>query len=160
MTVATFDPNKLSKLDWVIVGGGGLALISLFLPWYGASAGAFSSSVSGWGTSYGWLGALLIIAAGVYVALHRSGTNLSSLRLTPAVAVLGASALGTVIVLIRSLTLPSGHVGILGVSVISYGPRVGIFLTIIAGVAQAVAAFRLFRSSGEKFPKLGGSPRT
>jgi len=29
---------------------------------------------------------------------------------------------------------------------------VGIYLTIIAGVVQVVAAFALFRSSGEKLP--------
>ena len=112
----------------------------------------FSASVSGWSTSYGWFGALLIIAAGVFLALQRSQVNLSSVPVTPAVVVLGAAALGTLIVVIRWITLPSGHAGVGGVTVYSYGPRVGIFLTILAGLAQVGAAVALFRASGEKLP--------
>ena len=46
-------------------------------------------------------------------------------------------------------SLPSGGIGVAG---FSYGPRVGIYLTIVAGVVQVVAAVALFRSSGEKLP--------
>jgi hypothetical protein len=147
--MARFEAKRLSKLDWAVVGAAGVSFISLFLPWYGVSAGIFSASVSGWSTSYGWLGALLIIAAGVYLALQRSEVNLSGVPVTPAVAVLGAAALGTLIVILRWITLPSGH-GVDGVY--SYGPRVGIFLTIIAGLVQVAGAVLLFRASGEKLP--------
>jgi hypothetical protein len=147
--MAKFDSKRFSKLDWAVVGGAGLSFISLFLPWYGFSAGFISASVSGWGTSYGWLGGLLIIAAGVYLAMQRSEVNLSAVPLTPAVVVLGAATLGTLIVLLRWITLPSGH-GLDGAY--SYGPRVGIFLTIIAGLVQVGAAVALFRASGERLP--------
>jgi hypothetical protein len=145
--MAKFDAKRLSRLDWAVVGAGGLSFISLFLPWYGASAGIFSASVSGWSTSYGWFGALLIIAAGVYLALQRS-----EVPFTPAVVVLAAATLGALIVVIRWITLPSGHAGVGGVTVYSYGPRVGIFLTIIAGLVQVGAAMAIFRASGEKLP--------
>jgi hypothetical protein len=46
--MAKFDRERLSTLDWAVVGAAGVALIALFLPWYGASAGGFSASVSGW----------------------------------------------------------------------------------------------------------------
>ena len=124
--MAKFDAKRFSRMDWAVVGAAGVSFICLFLPWYGASYGFYSASVSGWSTSYGWLGGLLIIAAGV-----------------------GAAVLGTLIVILRWITLPSGHAGITG---FSYGPRVGIYLTIIAGVVQVVAAVGLFRSSGEKLP--------
>jgi hypothetical protein len=150
--MAKFDTKRLSRLDWAVVGAAGLSFISLFLPWYGASYGGFSFSVSGWSTSYGWLGGLLIIAAGVYLAMQRSDVNLSRVPVTPAVAVLGAAALGTLIVVLRWITLPSGHAGVGGLTVYSYGPRVGIFLTIIAGLVQVGAALPLFRASGEKLP--------
>jgi hypothetical protein len=150
--VAKFDAGRFSKVDWAVVGGGGLALISLFLPWYGASAGGFSASVSGWSTSYGWLGGLLIVSAGLYLVLHRSGVNLSAVPVTPAVVVVGAAVFGTLIVIIRWLTLPSGHAGVVGITVFSYGPRVGIYLTIVAGVVQAGAAAALFRASGDELP--------
>jgi len=92
--MAKFDAKRLSRGDWAVVGAAAVSFISLFLPWYGASYGFFSASVSGWSTSYGWLGGLLIIAAGVYLALLRSEVNLAKMPLTPAVVVLGAAALG------------------------------------------------------------------
>jgi hypothetical protein len=147
--MAKFDAKRFSRMDWAVVGAAGVSFICLFLPWYGWSAGPYSFSVSGWSTSYGWLGGLLIIAAGVYLALLRSEVNLAKMPLTPAVVVLGAAALGTLIVVLRWITLPSGHYGLVGYS---EGPRVGIYLTIIAGVVQVVAAVGLFRSSGEKLP--------
>jgi hypothetical protein len=77
---------------------------------------------------------------------------MSKLPLGSGVIVLGASALGTLIVALRWLTLPSGHGGITGVDNYSYGPRIGIILTLIVGIAQVVFAVQLFRASGEKLP--------
>lgn len=150
--MARFDPKRLSRLDWVVVGASALTLIGLFLPWYGVSTVYFSASVSGWSTSYGWLGALLIIASGVYLILQRSQADLSRVKLGPATVVLGAALLGTVIVILRWISLPRGHGGVGGLTIYSYGPRVGIWLTLVVGVAQVVSALRLFRSSGEKLP--------
>jgi hypothetical protein len=147
--MATFDAKKLSRLDWGVAGAGGIALISLFLPWEGATYGIYSASVSGWSTSYGWLGAVLIVAAGVYMVLHRSEVSLSSVPVGPAVVVLGAASLGTLIVILRWLTLPRG--GIAGTS-FNYGPRIGIILTLLAGIVQVVCAVMLFRASGEVLP--------
>ena len=147
--MAKFDTKRLSRLDWAVIGAAGLSFISLFLPWYGFSLGAFSVSVSGWSTSYGWLGGLLIIAAGVYLAMVRSEVNLSNMPVTPAVVVLGAAALGTLIVIIRWISLPSG-----------LGARIGIYLTIVAGLVQGGGAIALFRASGEKLPWAGSSPTT
>jgi len=90
----------------------------------------------------------------------RSEVNLSSIPVTPAVVVLGASALGTLIVVIRWITLPSGHVGVLGVTAFSYGPRIGIYLTIVAGLVQVGGALALFRASGEKLPWAASGPTT
>ena len=139
--MAKFDSTSISKQDWGVIGAGGLVFISLFLPWYGVSLGIYSASVSGWGTSYGWLGGLLIIAAGVYLLALRSKVDLSKMPLGPGVVVLGASALGTLIVALRWLTLPGG-----------VGPRVGIILTLILGLVQVFFAMKLFRASGEKLP--------
>ncbi|HTX62863.1 MAG TPA: hypothetical protein VMD28_04455 [Acidimicrobiales bacterium] len=147
-----FDATRLSRLDWIVVGASALAFISLFLPWYGVSTTYFSASVSGWSTSYGWLGGLLIVASGIYLMLQRSQADLSRVKVGPATVVLGAAAVGTVIVILRWITLPRGSGGIGGVSLYSYGPRVGIWITLIVGVVEVVAAVQLFRSSGEKLP--------
>ena len=142
------DFKKLDNLDRVVVITAAIALIALFLPWYGVTAGPFSASVSGFSTSYGWLGALLIIAAGVYLLLLRSGTAMPKTSMGPGVLVLGASAIGTLLVIIRWLTLPKGGV----TASYSYGPRIGIYFALIAGIVQAVISFRLFKASGEKLP--------
>ncbi len=144
---AAFDLKKLSTLDRVVAGASVLTLILLFLPWYGFSDGIYSASVSGFSTSYGWFGALLIIAAGVYLVLQRSGVNLAGIPVSPGVVVLGASGLGTVIVALRWLTVPSG--GALG---FSYGPKYGMIGTLIVGLGETACAFLLFRASGEALP--------
>jgi len=70
--MAQFDMKKLDTSDRIVAGAGALTLICLFLPWWGA--GPFS--VSGFSTSYGWIGAILIIAAAVYLVMLRSGSNM------------------------------------------------------------------------------------
>ena len=150
--MAKFDAKRLSTLDWIVVGAAALALICLFLPWYGASTLGFSASVDGLSTGYGWIGDLLIVAAGVYLVLQRSQVDLSKVNVGPAVVVLGAAVVGTALVILRWATLPRAHGGIAGVNVYSLGPRVGIVLTLVLGVVQVVCALSLFRASGEKLP--------
>ncbi len=158
--MATFDVKKLSNLDKVIVGAGGLALISLFLPWYGVSSSFYSASVSGWSTSYGLLGALLITVVGLFVMMQRSDVNVPKMAVGPAVIVLGASVLGVLLILIRWVTLPSGSVHVSGVESYSYGADAGLFIALIAGIAQAFCAFKLFRSSGEALPWANAASKT
>jgi hypothetical protein len=159
--MAAFDAKKLSQLDWVIAGAGAVALISLFLPWEGWSDGPFSASASGWSTGYGWLGVLLIVAAAVYLVLLRAESNLPRLPVGPAVAVLGAAALGSLIIILRWLTLPSGSSASgTGAFSFSWGPRIGLFLALLAGLAQVACAFLSFRTSGEVLPWAGKSSPT
>jgi hypothetical protein len=145
--MAQFDIKKLDTSDRIVVGMGVLTLICLFLPWYGVSAGPYSASVSGFSTSYGWLGAILIIVAAGYLAALRSGSNVPKIAYGPGVTVLGLSLIGTIIVILRWITIPKG-----GFAGYSYGPEFGMYLTILAGVVQVILAFRLFKSSGESLP--------
>ncbi|HEY1825286.1 MAG TPA: hypothetical protein VGG21_04915 [Acidimicrobiales bacterium] len=145
---ATFDWNRLSTTDKVISVTALLALISLFLPWFGVSSGPFSVSVGGF-SSYGWLGALLIVAAGVYIVLLRAGTDMPKFSYGPGVIVLGLSALGALIVILRWATIPRASYG---GGYYNYGPRVGLYLALIAGIVQALFALRMFRASGEAVP--------
>ena len=145
------DWKKLDQLDRVVAVTSVVALISMFLPWYGASILGFSSSVSGFGSGYGWIGALLIIAAGLYLVMLRSGSSMPKTNMGPGVIVLGLSGVGALLVVIRWLSLPSGGGGVAGDSY-SYGPRIGMYLTLLAGIVQAVISFRLFKRSGEALP--------
>lgn len=150
--MAQFDAKNLSTLDWVVVGTAVLALIALFLPWYGVSTLGLSASVSGWSTGYGWIGAALIVGGGVYLVVQRSQVDLSRRGLGPASTVLGLTVVGTFLVIIRWITLPRGHSGVGGITLVSYGPRVGIVLALIVGVVQVGCALSLFRRSGERPP--------
>ncbi len=150
--MAAFDWKKLSTPDKVVAITALCALIALFLPWYGFSSTFYSASVSGFSSGYGWLGALLIVLAGVYLVLLRSGSNMPKLSMGPGVLVLGASVIGTLLVAIRWITLPRGSYGVTSVTGFSYGARIGIYLALIAGIVQIVFALRLFRASGESMP--------
>ena len=145
------DWKKLDQLDRVVAVTSAVTVISMFLPWYGASVLGFSASVNGFGSGYGWIGALLIVAAGAYLVMLRSGGSMPRTTMGPGVIVLGLSAIGALLVVVRWISLPSGGGGMSG-EPYSYGPRIGIYLTLIAGVVQAVIAFRLFKRSGEDLP--------
>ena len=146
-----FDPKRLSRLDWGVLAAGAIAFIALFLPWYGVSVAGFSASVSGWSTSYGWLGGLLLVGAAVWYFLWRSEAGIPKEPLTPLVVTTGAAALGLLLVLIRWASLPRGSGGIAGRS-FNYGPRVGIWITLIAGIVEVVCAAIMFTRSGEQLP--------
>ena len=141
--MAQFDIKKLDTSDRIVAGAGVLTLICLFLPWWGGSDGLFSVTVSGFDTSWGWIGAILIVVAAAYLVALRSGSNVPKISYGPGVTVLGLSAIGTIIVILRWITIPSGF---------GYGPEYGMYITILAGIVQAVLAFRLFKASGESVP--------
>jgi hypothetical protein len=149
--MAAFDWKKLSTTDRVIAITALIALITLFLPWYGWSGDGYSVSVGAFSSGYGWLGALLVILAGVYLVMLRSGSNMPKTSYGPGVIVLGASLIGTIIVILRWATLPRGSYGAAGVG-FHYGPGIGLILALIASIVQAFFALRLFRSTGEALP--------
>lgn len=146
-----FDPKRLSRLDWGVLGAGAIAFIALFLPWYGVSVEGFSASVSGWNTSYGWLGGLLLVAAAVWFLLWKSESALPKAPLTPLAVTTGVSALGLLVVIIRWATLPRGGGGPLGRS-FNYGPRAGIWIAVIVGIVEVACASVLLVRSGEQLP--------
>ncbi len=142
------DFKKLDILDRVVVITAAITLVALFLPWWGWSFGGAGFSASGFHTGFtGWAGSLLIIFAGVYLLLLRSGTTMYKSRFGPGVTVLGTSAVGTLLVVIRWATIPSGGTGYSG-----YGPRIGLYFALIAGIVQVLISFKLFRATGEKMP--------
>lgn len=146
-----FDPKRFSTLDWVIVAGAVIAFIAAFLPWYGATVGPFDASVSGWSAGFSaWAGALLLTAAGALVALRRSGASMSSVGpVGPSAFVVLIAGLGLLLVIIRWLSFPTYHAANFSANV---GARYGIYLALIAGIAEVTAAVMSMRSSGEPVP--------
>ena len=152
-----FDAKRFSTLDWVIVAGAVIAFIAAFLPWYGATVGPFSASVSGWSAGFSaWAGALLLTAAGALVALRRSGASMSSVGpVGPSAFVVLIAGLGLLLVIIRWLSFPTYHAANFSANV---GARYGIYLALIAGIAEVTAAVLETRSSGEPLPWAQAGP--
>ena len=146
-----FDAKRLSRLDWGVLVAAAVAFVALFLPWYGVSVAGFNASVSGWSTGYGWLGAALMAAAGVWFLLWRTQASLPTAPFSPLFATTAASALGLLLVVVRWASLPRGGGGILGRS-FNYGPRAGIWIALIAGIVEVVCAGLLLSKSGETLP--------
>ena len=145
-----FDWKQLSTLDRVIAVGAAVVFIASFMPWYGVSVGPFSASVSGWSAGFtAWAGALLLTFAGVLLVLRRSGATLPSLQVGPSVLVAGIAGLGLLLMIIRWVSLPRYHI-----SDLSYdaGARYGLYIALIAGIAEVAAAVTAMRASGEKMP--------
>jgi hypothetical protein len=142
-----FDWKRFSTLDRVIIVGAAIAFITLFLPWYGASIGPYSASVSGWSAGFSaWAGGLLLTAAGVLVVLRHSGANVAGGRIVPIAA---AAGLGSLLVIIRWVSFPDYHAAGFSANV---GARYGIFIALIAGIAELTAAIMAMRASDEKMP--------
>jgi hypothetical protein len=146
-----FAPKRFGTLDWVIVAGAVIAFITTFLPWYGATIGSHSASLNGWSAGFAaWAGALLLTGAGLLVALRRSGASMSSVGpVGPSAFVVLIAGLGLFLVIIRWLSFPTYHDAGLSANV---GARYGIYLALIAGIAEVAAAVLETRASGEPLP--------
>ena len=137
-----FDWKQLSTRDRVVVCFAGIALISLFLPWWGVDVLGFSLSVDGWSAGFtAWAGGLLLTAAGLLLALRRSGTTVSA-NVKPAVLVAGVATLGLLLVVIRWASLPraDGH---------AVGARYGLYVALIAGIVEVTVAVLELRATDE-----------
>lgn len=146
-----FDLTRLGNLDRAIAGGALVVFIAGFLPWWGYTGplDRYSASVSGWSAGFSaWAGTLLLVVAGILIVLRRSGAELPSLPVGPAVLVAGTASVGLLLVVIRWLTLPRVHGGLAG----SIGAKYGIWLALIAGAVETAAAIAELRASGERLP--------
>ena len=130
------DLSKISKNDWIVVGGFVLLFIGTVAPWYGISvkwAGqtVASASVNGWHGSYlGWLDFFLCLAAAI-VVVRKAISGLSfELPVTDAMVAMGAGGLSFLLVLIRLFVKPD-----------LTGLRWGIFVALIGAAVVAVGGF-------------------
>jgi hypothetical protein len=144
--VAT-DLKSLDRNDQGVLGAGVLAFIASFFPYYGATYLGHSASTSAW---HGWnVFALLLILLATLVAAAQIFAP-ESVPQTPVslnFIVAALSALGTLILIIRSFTLDSGNLG-----GFSYGLKWGAYVLMILCVIQVVFAVMRLRASGEAMP--------
>jgi hypothetical protein len=140
-----FDAKKVSPIDWGVIGGGALALIAMFMPWWGTQGGPINVSRNAWGAGIGaWLGALLVIGAAAVVLVRHLGKELPELPVGENLLVLGLAGLGTILILLRLLTLDAADL-----AVVEYGRKIGSWIGLLAGIVATAAAFLRFQASGE-----------
>jgi len=159
--MAQSDFRSLSRNDQAFIGLGVLVLIASFLPWYGTTVSGkllgrgfnVSSTTHAW---HGWaaLGLILmLLATALVVEQLFPDSKLPALKVSWNVVVLGLDALGALLIIIRSFTLPSAD----GVGV-STGLRWGGWILMIAAVAQVAVALMRFRASGDSMPWSAAAP--
>jgi hypothetical protein len=136
------DLSKLNQNQKIVAGGGILAIISLFLPWYGISiSGLLSVNANAFRAGFlAWFGLVLAIAAAVIVllkVLEVSEVKAGNLA-TEQLALVGA-ALGFIITVLK-LLIDHDFV------------RWGLFIGIISTVVVAYGCYGAMKDAGLEMP--------
>src|SRR5215213_2547351 len=136
------DTSRLTTGDIIAGVGGIVLLISLFLPWYGASVdvGGFSASESGTGweaLSFIDILLFLIALAAIAIVAARATGRLPD-EVPAAVVLLGLGALGVLLVLYRIIDIPGGDVP----DEVDLSRKIGVFVALIASAAVAYGGWR------------------
>lgn len=137
-----FDAARLSQADRISGVASLVLLISLFLPWFTASAGILSESASGT-TAHGYLWIVFILSLAI-VAFLLFGAGYAELPFRLPVdremALLVATGINLLLVLIAFFVKPSGG-GFVTISW-SFGAFLGLIAAIVAVVPLALPRLR------------------
>lgn len=151
------DFKSLGKFEQGALAAGVLSLLlSFFNSYITVSAGGskilsgldISYGSSAW-TSYATLGVLLVIAATAIVAAKAFAADSLPTGVPWYLVALAAAGLGTVLIILRALTIGGGGGGV------SVGPGWSGWLLFVSTIALTACAALLFKESGEKMPEIG-----
>lgn len=140
------DLSKLSQNHKITLGGGILAIISMFLPWYGFSFGGLASvSINAWSAGFlAWGGLVLAIAAAVIIVLKALETqDVTAGSLAAEQLALILAGVGVLLIILRWLT---------ETSLVKFG----LFIGLISAAIVAYGAFATMKDAGLELP-IGGS---
>lgn len=141
------DFKALSRNDQIVLGAGLVVFISSFFPWYGTNVAFINVNINAW-HSYSTFALLLVfIGVGVTAAAVFAKESLTSLPVGPRVLAAGLLALGTLLEVLRLITLHHGD---------GVGLKWGAYILVIAMVVATVFAVLSMRESGESIPGIGG----
>jgi hypothetical protein len=137
------DTSRLTTGDIIAGVGGIVLLISLFLPWYGASVdvAGFSASESGSGwEAMGFIDILLFVIALVAIAVVAArATGTLPADIPAAVVLLGLGALAVLLVLYRIIDIPvEGDIP----DEVDLSRKIGVFVALIGAAAVAYGGWR------------------
>lgn len=130
------DIGKISKGGLVFIGSSILFFIASFLSWFSIGNAGFSFSVNGWDVGFLWSGLWVVVFLGLSVTLALPAFGQPAPKI-PAVAYLGAGALGALLVLLKLLIGETG-----------WDRSFGLFLAVIAAIGVAAGGFLKFQESG------------
>jgi len=135
------DLSKLTPNNWIAGGGGLVALINMFLPWYGVDTFLGSATTNAWNSGFFQLvGALLTVVAGALIvlkALDVFEAQAGNLGTEQMAMVLGA--VGTLFIL-------------LAVLFDNNFTKFGLYLGLLLGVAVTAGAFLTGKDVGVGIP--------
>jgi len=155
--MAELDLKRVTPLEWAGIGAGALAFIVSFFPWASVDIVGFGSvSGSAWNSGFlAWFSVLLLLGAGVVVALPHFGVQVDR---RPLIWLVLAGA-ATLFIVIRWLTLDAGfsEAGLIGDS-IDVGAGFGLIVGLLAAIASTVAAVLTFRAAPKATPGYGQNP--
>ena len=152
--MASFDPARVTKAEWIGLGAGLLAFIASFLPWFTFSAlgGVYSVSANAWSLGFAaWFPVLLLLAGAGLMLAQQLGANVPVVKPGWPLVLFGVAVLSLIIILIRWLTLSSGTYGLLADSGISYGAGFGLYVGLVAAILFGLSQYLVFRASGQTF---------
>lgn len=134
------DISKFKQSDWLKVGGAAVVLVFAFFDWLSFDAGGFGSfGVNAFEFEFtGTLPWILVVATGVLTFLMASGMMKAGSLPWP-LLMLGATALATVLMLIRLLFNPGAD---------GLDRAFGLYLSVIGGAVALAGAFLSYRESG------------
>ena len=144
----SFDAARLSQADRIAGAASVVLLVSLFLPWFTASAGPFGSASASGMTAHGYLWVVFLLCVGI-VAFLVLGSGFVKLPFSLPAAretiLLAATGLNLLIVLLAFSIRPDGF------GVLSIGWAFGAFVALIAAIAAcAPLAVPVLRAYGER----------
>jgi hypothetical protein len=144
----SFDGARLSQADRIAGAASVVLLVSLFLPWFTASAGPFGSASASGITAHGYLWVVFLLCLGI-VAFLVVGSGFVRLPVSLPAAretiLLAATGLNLLIVLLAFSIRPNGF------GVLSIGWAFGAFVALIAAIAAcAPLAVPVLRAYGER----------
>jgi len=125
---------ELTRREQVIGIAAVVVLIAIFLPWQSVSLPSHTYHFDGWTTGRtGWIGALLLSAAGEYLIARRLEYRLWAPRFGASRVAAAAAVIGLALVIVRLATLPT-------VPGIHSSPSYGLWIALVAGVIETTAA--------------------
>ena len=146
------DLSTFKTSDWLMVGGGLAFLIAGFLPWFSFAGFTAQTAFNFFFT--GTLPWLLVVAVGVLAFLAAAGIFTLPENLPAPIIFLGATALSTLLVLLRVII--GFRVGPMGSAGFSFDRGIGLFLGLIAAGVATAGAYMNFTASGGDLKQLAG----